>query len=60
MQEELGMTMNENDKAWMKKFYSERDAWYKSLSPTDKAYIKMMDEYAQWQANMDEQRSAAQ
>ena len=52
--------MNATEKAWMKKFYNERDAWYKSLSPVDKAYIKLMDEYAQWQANMDEQRSAAQ
>ena len=52
--------MNETDKAWMKKFYNERDAWYKSLSPRDKAYIKLMDEYSQYQANMDEQRSAAQ
>jgi hypothetical protein len=52
--------MNANEKAWFKKFYNERDEWYKSLSRTDKAYIKLMDEYSQYQANMDEQRSAAQ
>lgn len=52
--------MQTNEKAWFNKFYNERDAWYKSLRPVDKAYIKLMDEQAQYQANMDEQRSAAQ
>lgn len=60
MQRELGVTMQANEKAWFDKFYNERDAWYKSLSPVDKAYIKLMDEHAQYQANMDEQRSATQ
>lgn len=52
--------MNETEKAWFEKFYAERDAWWASLSARDRAYFKRDAELAQYQANMDEQRSAAQ
>lgn len=52
--------MNETEKAWFEKFYAERDAWWAALSARDRAYFKREAEYAKWQADMDEQRSAAQ
>jgi hypothetical protein len=60
MQRELGMTMQASEKAWFEKFYAERDAWWAAQSVRDRAYFKRDAEYAQYQANMDEQRSAAQ
>jgi hypothetical protein len=52
--------MEASEKAWFEKFYAERDAWWAAQSVRDRAYFKRDAEYAQYQANMDEQRSAAQ
>jgi hypothetical protein len=56
--EELGIPMNETEKIWFENYFKKRDAWLASLSAIDRAYFKRMDEYAKWQADMDEQRAA--
>lgn len=50
--------MNEAEKIWLENYFKKRDAWWASLSDKDRAYYKLQDEYAKWQADMDEQRAA--